>query len=186
MLIIVFFLSSCSPFVVDETLFAPAKTIPYDAVGNHESKHFLLVDADDETQGITDFDVLSNVMAGWIATEDFHRTTWHRCCRLLVKKKNRLIKLRKCYQRRDVNINGAFLYLEWQRLQHRYSRLIVRNDFVSSLVAAPDMETSALVRHQLQMRLDDYRVEIFDTTIVLKHEIQKIVISKIPALKIAR
>lgn len=59
-------------------------------------------------------------------------------------------------------------HLQRQGLQHGHVRLVVRNYFVSRLVPTSHMKTSALIRDQLQVWLHHYRVEIFDTTVVLQ------------------
>jgi len=51
--------------------------------------------------------------------------------------------------------------------------LIVRYDFVARLVSASHVKAPALVRDQLQVRLNYYSVEVFDTTIVLQNKRQR-------------
>lgn len=46
--------------------------------------------------------------------------------------------------------------------------LVVRYHFVSRLVSTSDVKTPALVRDQLQVWLHNYRIEVLDTTVVLK------------------
>lgn len=59
-------------------------------------------------------------------------------------------------------------------MQHGHVGLIVRYHFVSRLVSASHMETPALIRDQLQVRLDNYRVEVLDTSVVLRTKIRVI------------
>lgn len=71
-----------------------------------------------------------------------------------------------------------YSYLQRQRLQHCYLSLVVRYNFVSSLVAAPYVKTSALIRDQLQVWLHHYRVKILDTAVLLKSDkTNKVIIS---------
>lgn len=66
------------------------------------------------------------------------------------------------------NVNVRLSYLQRKGLQHRDVRIIVSDDLIPRLITAPDVKTSALIRYQLQMWLDNYRVEIFDSTVLLK------------------
>lgn len=50
--------------------------------------------------------------------------------------------------------------------------LIVRYHFVPRLISASHVETPALIRDQLQVRLDNYRVEVLDTSVVLRTKFQ--------------
>lgn len=50
--------------------------------------------------------------------------------------------------------------------------LIVRYHFVPRLVSASHVETPALIRDQLQVRLDNYRVEVLDASVVLRTKIR--------------
>lgn len=59
-------------------------------------------------------------------------------------------------------------------MQHGHVGLIVRYHFVSRLVSASHVETPALIRDQLQVRLDNYRVEVLDTSVVLRTKIRVI------------
>lgn len=47
--------------------------------------------------------------------------------------------------------------------------LIVRYDFVARLVSASHVETSALVRDQLQVWLHHYGVEVLDAAVLLRN-----------------
>lgn len=51
--------------------------------------------------------------------------------------------------------------------------LVVRYDFVARLVSTSHVETSALVRDQLQVWLYHDGVEVLDTTVVLKQRQQR-------------
>lgn len=48
--------------------------------------------------------------------------------------------------------------------------LVVRYDFVARLVSTSHVETSALVRDQLQVWLHHDGVEVLDTTVVLRNK----------------
>lgn len=71
-----------SPLVVYEPLLAPAETVAHQTVGYPEAKHFLLVNGDNQGQGIADLYVLRRVMLRRIAAEDLHRASRHRSGRL--------------------------------------------------------------------------------------------------------
>lgn len=57
-------------------------------------------------------------------------------------------------------------------MQHGHVGLIVRYHFVPRLVSASHVETPALIRDQLQVRLDNYRVEVLDASVVLRTKIR--------------
>lgn len=58
-------------------------------------------------------------------------------------------------------------------MQHGHVGLVVRHHFVPRLISASHVKTPALIRDQLEMRLDDYRVEVLDTSVVLRTKFQE-------------
>lgn len=58
-------------------------------------------------------------------------------------------------------------------MQHGHVGLVVRHHFVPRLISASHVKTPALIRDQLEVRLDDYRVEVLDTSVVLRTKFQE-------------
>ena len=65
---------------VDETLVTPAQPVPDGAAGDVHPVDVLVVDADHQSQGVADLDVLGHQTLGWLSVEDPHAGGRHGCC----------------------------------------------------------------------------------------------------------
>lgn len=63
---------------VDEPLLAPSEAVAHQAVGDADAPGVLLVEGDDQGEGVADPDVLGDLAHAGIAGEDAHRAAGHR------------------------------------------------------------------------------------------------------------
>lgn len=122
-------------FVVDQWLLAPVETVAHEAVRNTHAVGFLVVNADDESERVSDLDILGYDFFLRVANEDLHAASGHGC---------------RGHQRR--------------RSQHADVEK-VGDGFLFSLVPTSDMKSTTLVCHQLSVRLHHHGVEVLHSFI---------------------
>lgn len=121
-----------TPLIVDKWLFAPVEAVSHETVGDSHAVGILVVDADDERERVSDLDVLGDHLLLGVADEDLHAAARHG---------------RSGHQRR--------------RAQHANVEE-VGDGLLLGLITTPDVESAALVRHQLSVRLHHHCVEVLD------------------------